>query len=70
MPALMDLQLQRPRRPLPCVHSTLLCRRWCRYDRGGLIEQAFYIQIVNAIVPDLTDLLNPYQTVLYHIMSR
>ena len=61
---------QRPRSPLPCVHLTPLCCCCCRYDRGGLIEQAFYIQIVNAIVPDLTDLLNPYQFVLYHIMSR
>ena len=66
----MSLQLQRPWKLLSCVYSTLLCCCWCRYDRGGLTEQAFYIQIVNAIVPDLTDLLNPYQFVLYHIMSR
>ena len=43
---------------------------WNRYTRGGLIEQAFYIQIANAILPELTDLLNPFTFLISHGMAR
>lgn len=42
----------------------------CRYTRGGLIEQAFYIQIANAILPEVTDLLNPFAFLTSHILAR
>ena len=41
-----------------------------RYTRGGLIEQAFYIQIANAVLPELTDLLNPFTFLTSRIMAR
>ena len=42
----------------------------CRYTRGGLIEQAFYIQIANAILPEVTDLLNPFAFLTSQILAR
>lgn len=45
-------------------------RMCCRYTRGGLIEQAFYIQIANAILPEVTDLLNPFAFLTSHILAR
>ena len=32
--------------------------------------QAFYIQIANAILPELTDLLNPFTFLISHGMAR
>ncbi len=50
-------------------------RQYCnlivrRYTRGGLIEQAFYIQTANAILPELSDLLNPFTFLTSRIMAR
>ena len=42
----------------------------CRYTRGGLIEQAFYIQIANALLPELVELLSPYTLFLSRILVR
>ena len=42
----------------------------CRYTRGGLIEQAFYIQIANAILPEITDLLNPFAFLTSRVLAR
>ncbi len=47
-----------------------LAARPFRYTRGGLIEQAFYIQIANAILPELSDLLNPFTFLTSHVMAR
>ena len=41
-----------------------------RYTRGGLIEQAFYIQIANALLPELIELLSPYTFLLSRILVR
>ena len=35
-----------------------------------MIEQAFYIQIANAILPEVTDLLNPFAFLTSHILAR
>lgn len=52
----------------PCNHRL---PAWsCRYTRGGLIEQAFYIQIANAILPELSDLLSPFTFLTSHVMAR
>lgn len=53
------------------IHSNkMIYISCCRYTRGGLIEQAFYIQIANAILPEVTDLLNPFAFLTSHILAR
>lgn len=40
------------------------------YSRGGVIEKAFYIQITNAIIPDVLTLLDPVEILNFCIISR
>lgn len=42
----------------------------CRYSRGGVVEAAFYIQIINAILPDAFSLLDLGRIVRFNIFSR
>ncbi|GMH32281.1 hypothetical protein BSKO_00115 [Bryopsis sp. KO-2023] len=51
------------------VQSLQKSRRASWYSKGGLMEQAFYIQLSNAVLPDLITLLDPMERIM-SILSR
>ena len=48
--------------------SKKMVQNW--YSRGGLIEQAFYIQVSNAFIPDLLTLFNPAERLNVYVFSK
>jgi hypothetical protein len=42
----------------------------CRFARGGIVETAFWIQVVNAFLPDILTLFEPFRLFNYHFLSR
>lgn len=42
----------------------------CRYTRGGIVEAAFYIQAINAVLPDLISVFDVARMLRYHFFAN
>eukprot|EP00892_Ulva_mutabilis_P009818 jgi/Ulvmu1/7208/UM034_0117.1 len=42
----------------------------CRYTRGGIVEAAFYIQAINAVLPDLISIFDVSRLLKFHFLSH
>jgi hypothetical protein len=42
----------------------------CRYTRGGIVEAGFYIQLINAVLPDLLSVFDVQRMVRFHVFAR
>lgn len=41
-----------------------------RYTRGGLVEAAFYIQVINAILPDIISVFDLKRMARFHVLAH